>query len=463
MKRKYFWLNANFDEWRFTSLCPGESEGFSVFNSSGNRRFNPKAYASVREGDIALGYQGNPVGQIITIGRITAVPHDTSNQSSEIIFTKLVDLKNGVTKDELKNRGLTEIQPITARSGTFFPLEDDEYLSILQVIEEKNPGILDNKFLKAGSSLAERIDNIDIQSAVEYAKRSGTYYLGGKLFEYRNYTANELKKIIGVKKLSPVMSSIYDSTMTLADLKNYHFMDWKDNNTSFTCTCSFEYNQPKTQQSSFGETSLDRYVHVFDEIQDDVFQYLGPAMLELKETVLSAEPDEKYDTWLYTFVVEGSLLATEDIVDAADESIFEIKDVEKDIPQGLKGYERETVIKERINQSGFRKNLIKKYGKCCICGVESAELLLASHIKPWKDSDEDEKGSTSNGLLLCPNHDKLFDRGLISFNDDGTILISEKLSENDRMFMNVNDSQKIQVTSDMIQYLAFHREKCFKK
>lgn len=460
MKRNYYWLNASSKEWSFTNLCPGESEGFLVFNSNGNRRFNPKAYASVREGDIALGYQGNPVGKILTIGRIAGVSEDLSSQSAEIMFTKLVNLPNGVTKDELKNHGLSEIQPIAARSGTFFPLEEDEYFSILQIIEEKNPGLLNHN---SGSTLAERIENIDIQSAVDYAKKSGTYYLGGKLFDYRNYSADELKGIIGSKKrLSTLMTSVSDSSMILIDLEKDNPIDWKDN-ISFSFDRYIEYTHPVNWQISFEDTLLDRYVHVFDEIQDDVFQYLGPAKLELKEPVLSAEPDEQNNTWEYTYVIEGTLLASENIVDPVIEPTIKSEDVEKDIPQDLKGYEREAVIKARINQSGFRKNLIKKYGRCCLCGVESPELLLASHIKPWKDSNEDEKGSTSNGLLLCPNHDKLFDRGLISFNDDGTILISEKLSKNDQTFMNVSSNMTIQVDPDMKKNLAFHRNNCFKK
>ena len=58
------------------------------------------------------------------------------------------------------------------------------------------------------------------------------------------------------------------------------------------------------------------------------------------------------------------------------------------------------------------------------------ELLVASHIKPWSISDANEKLDIHNGLLMCPNHDKLFDRGYISFDDTGRILISEKLDDN---------------------------------
>ena len=204
-------------------------------------------------------------------------------------------------------------------------------------------------------------------------------------------------------------------------------------------------------------------MHVFDEIQDDIFQYLGPAVLKLKETVLRAEPDDKYKTWEYVFVIEGTLADSESIVDVPTETVYKTEEIEKNLPEDLKGFEREAVIKARVNQSQFRKDLIHKYGKCCLCGVKSPELLLASHIKPWKDSDEYEKVDVNNGLLLCPNHDRLFDRGLISFDDDGTILISEKLSENEQMFMNVSRTMKIHVDSKMKKYLSFHRENCFKK
>jgi hypothetical protein len=58
-------------------------------------------------------------------------------------------------------------------------------------------------------------------------------------------------------------------------------------------------------------------------------------------------------------------------------------------------------------------------------GIKS--WLRASHIKPWRTSDDTEKQDGDNGLLLVPHVDALFDKGLISFADDGSILLSEKL------------------------------------
>lgn len=83
--------------------------------------------------------------------------------------------------------------------------------------------------------------------------------------------------------------------------------------------------------------------------------------------------------------------------------------------------------------------LLKRYSSCCLCNVNDKNFLVASHIKPWAKSNSEEKLDVNNGLLLCPNHDKLFDGGWISFNDDGHILISDELKSNDKIFMNVMD------------------------
>lgn len=66
-----------------------------------------------------------------------------------------------------------------------------------------------------------------------------------------------------------------------------------------------------------------------------------------------------------------------------------------------------------------------------------------------------------NGLLMCPNHDKLFDRGYISFDDTGRILISEKLDDNNRMYMNITPTMKIDITEENIKYIKYHRKNVF--
>ena len=83
--------------------------------------------------------------------------------------------------------------------------------------------------------------------------------------------------------------------------------------------------------------------------------------------------------------------------------------------------------------------------------------MVASHIKPWCEAEPDERTNVNNGLLLCPNHDKLFDEKWISFDDNGHIIISDRLSANDQIFMNVNPNMSITVTEQMKPFLKHHR------
>ena len=62
---------------------------------------------------------------------------------------------------------------------------------------------------------------------------------------------------------------------------------------------------------------------------------------------------------------------------------------------------------------------------------------------------------------MCPNHDRLFDKGWISFTDEGNIIISNKLNLVDKVFMNISDDMKIDLTGRNKEYLKYHREHIF--
>lgn len=132
-------------------------------------------------------------------------------------------------------------------------------------------------------------------------------------------------------------------------------------------------------------------------------------------------------------------------------------------PRIIIGDDREAIVKVRIYQSEFRKRLLKRYNGCCLCGLSNPELLIANHIQPWRNSDKNEKVDDDNGLLLCPNHDQLFDKGFITFSDDGEMIISKKLTENDRVLTNVVSTKRIELSERGRDYMRFHRNKVFKK
>ena len=129
----------------------------------------------------------------------------------------------------------------------------------------------------------------------------------------------------------------------------------------------------------------------------------------------------------------------------------------------LKGQDKEAIVKQRVNQHVFRDRLLKKYNKCVLCGMSNPDLLTASHIKPWRDSDETEKLSIYNGFLMCPNHDRLFDRGYISFSEDGSILISDDLSTEDRIFLNIHENYSIELKPENLPFLKYHRDFILRK
>lgn len=87
-------------------------------------------------------------------------------------------------------------------------------------------------------------------------------------------------------------------------------------------------------------------------------------------------------------------------------------------------------IKQRVNQSFFRSAVLAAYaGVCCITGLSTADLLIASHIKPWSASSESERTNPHNGLCINALHDKAFDKGFMTVTPDYKIHISSDLED----------------------------------
>ena len=147
---------------------------------------------------------------------------------------------------------------------------------------------------------------------------------------------------------------------------------------------------------------------------------------------------------------------------------YEPDDIKKSIKMvmNVKGFDIERTSKQRVGQAIFRKNLIAQFENCKCrvdhCKIEKVEFLRASHILEWSKSDEYQKTDPNNGLLLCPMHDFLFDAHLITFNNDGKIIISKSIPEEYYDEFNISLDSKINVLPDNIVYLEEHR-KIFKE
>lgn len=111
----------------------------------------------------------------------------------------------------------------------------------------------------------------------------------------------------------------------------------------------------------------------------------------------------------------------------------QIQDIFKDSDiEGLPcGEYRDKVIKARVGQYFFRISVLNLYrGRCCITGMKMPELLVASHIKPWRDCDErTERTNPCNGLCLNTFHDKAFDKGFITLDYNYKLVIAEELKK----------------------------------
>jgi HNH endonuclease len=116
-----------------------------------------------------------------------------------------------------------------------------------------------------------------------------------------------------------------------------------------------------------------------------------------------------------------------------------------------------TMIKARIGQSKFKRIILQMKKSCEICGLAEEKLLIASHIKPWNKSNNKEPLDCNNGLLLCPNHDSVFDKGYISFDEEGKIIISERLNECSRTRLNIQNTIKLNLNKFQKDYMAWHR------
>ena len=143
-----------------------------------------------------------------------------------------------------------------------------------------------------------------------------------------------------------------------------------------------------------------------------------------------------------------------------DSILTEIKAVEND--NNIKATEKDSIVKSRIGQGIFRNNLIEYWHGCAISQCPLTWMLIASHIKPWRDADNQERLDTYNGLLLLPNYDKLFDLGYISFTQMGKIMYSRLLDKFDREAIGLtSDLHLVKLENQHLKYLKYHNENCF--
>lgn len=137
----------------------------------------------------------------------------------------------------------------------------------------------------------------------------------------------------------------------------------------------------------------------------------------------------------------------------------------------LIGTTRETVVRQRVNQNVFRSMILANYNStCAITGIAIPELLVASHIVPWAENEQ-ERLNPENGICLSSLYDKAFDQGLIAIDTDYSILLSKKLKEYSKCdfygkhFVFI-ENKKISLPEEHLpnkMFLKWHRDVVFNK
>lgn len=159
------------------------------------------------------------------------------------------------------------------------------------------------------------------------------------------------------------------------------------------------------------------------------------------------------------------------VIEIADHGLHEkmLRDIDDQVQANIgiaseaSETEKEQLVKSRIGQGLFRQNVQRLESACRVSGVADPRFLIASHIKPWRACDNHERLDGANGLFLSPNIDLLFDRGHISFDDDGTLLVAPGLDPATLHSLGV-PSEKIkcgEFSPKQKKYLAFHRQQLF--
>lgn len=153
-------------------------------------------------------------------------------------------------------------------------------------------------------------------------------------------------------------------------------------------------------------------------------------------------------------------LPLEVFIDFTKEDINVLNVIQGD--RNLSKTEKQAQIQARVGQGKFRNNVIARAeGKCEVTGVTDKSLLIASHIHAWSKCETyEQRLDGNNGLLLSPSLDKLFDKGYISFDDEGVMLTKSKIRKIVEMLVPeaaVNLKLTKKPNSEQRRYLQMHR------
>ena len=416
MARQYFWLYGKPIYWSIKDMKIGEEEEFTLYNSSGNKRRIFNCFVNAREGDLVVGYQSAPVAQIIALFRVSHEVENPDDINATIGFEKLLDIPEGITKQDLIDRGLGDISPMRNNQGSIFPLSEEEYQTILGIIEDNNPGIFDGNEERFGKGLGSRRKS---ESRGKYTNKT----LDAKTKIMSAFKKDELLEILGIDELVP---RVYpdDSTVILFEGDRLSF-DWQS---SAEVLIHYELSLFGMLRRDFDlrrDLEIPETVLIMNKESEAIYRFMGQADLEIINTEHKKAADGSYD---YTVTLKGTIMFEDKSEFDVDELKEKFGDLDpKTIEQVIATFRRDPKVAEYAKKSAK--------GICQLCGKpapfidKNGEPYLESHHVIWLS-----RGGTDtidNVVGLCPNcHSKV--HAIDDPIDIGTMLMAISDRENQK-------------------------------
>ncbi|NEU30589.1 hypothetical protein GN156_07295 [bacterium LRH843] len=268
------------------------------------------------------------------------------------------------------------------------------------------------------------------------ASNANCYFLKSNLLEYLELAFKEYHE--------PAQNYFYDISE--------HYFELKENIES--------YSEEKIYFKVFnhrGKMDTERFYINSDSEIWGIFRKITLPHISTLSITKTMGPDQ--DEYVFLLSIKEAFVdrkATIEIKEIYDESV-QYEEEETDAM---------SVVTSRKGQGKYKNRLLDTMKECPFTGISDPILLRASHAKPWSVSNNLERLDGYNGLLLTPTYDVLFDRGLISFMDDGTLMISSLVSKEIIKKLNLAPGRNYYLANESDKrspYLKYHREHVFKQ
>jgi len=233
-----------------------------------------------------------------------------------------------------------------------------------------------------------------------------------------------------------------------------------------------QFREWLNRKTTLSESSVSKYVAAVRTVSKDMIglELISKSMYDMSLNELDCaiklifsnpffRQKDKTGQHMYSCAMKHYRYFVVDECDFAECLSEDFAKLEQD--RSLSSTERSILAKARIGRGLFKNKLMAKYNShCIITGICEPRVLIASHIKPWSVCDNNERLAVSNGLLLSATYDKLFDGGLISFKNDGRIIVSERMDSESKSILRIESGEKYDIKPDelLVTFLEYHRD-----